>query len=117
MDHQNCAAEAEQSFEKTEQLWEQIQREVDQMMGSRIRPKKRNKGGLGGGSGTRNYTRGSGPEVNLYGTRAAGDVTKVEQIGNSLGIDWEWQQLLNHESRSYAGVERRQDRCDFNRRS
>ena len=40
MDHRNCAAEAEQSFEKTEQVWEQTQGEVDQVMGSPIGPKE-----------------------------------------------------------------------------
>ena len=39
-DHRNRAAEAEQSFEKTEQAWEQTQGEVDQVMGSPIRPKE-----------------------------------------------------------------------------
>ena len=41
MDHRNCAAEAEQSFEKTGQLWEQTQGEVDQVMGSWIGPEKK----------------------------------------------------------------------------
>ena len=41
MDHRNRAAEAEQSFEKTEQLWEQTQGEVNQVMGSQIGPKKK----------------------------------------------------------------------------
>ena len=40
MDHRNCAAEAEQSFEKTEQAWEETQGEVDQVMGSQIGPKE-----------------------------------------------------------------------------
>ena len=40
MDHRNRAAEAEQSFEKTEQAWEETQGEADQVMGSRIRPKE-----------------------------------------------------------------------------
>ena len=40
-------------------------------------------------------TRGSGMGADLYGTRAAGDVTKAAQIGNrvvignSSGINWE----------------------------
>ena len=40
MDHRNRAAEAEQSFEKTEQAWEETQEEVDQVMGSQIGPKE-----------------------------------------------------------------------------
>ena len=40
MDHWNRAAEAEQSFEKTEQVWEETQGEVNQVMGSRIGPKE-----------------------------------------------------------------------------
>ena len=40
MDHRNRATEAEQSFEKTEQAWEETQGEVDQVMGSRIGPKE-----------------------------------------------------------------------------
>ena len=39
-DHRNCAAEAEQCFEKTEQAWEETQGEVDQVMGSWIGPKE-----------------------------------------------------------------------------
>ena len=39
MDHRSRAAEAEQSFEKTEQAWEETQGEVDQVMGSQIGPK------------------------------------------------------------------------------
>ena len=61
-DHQNCAAEAEQSFEKTEQLREQTQGEVDQVMGSQIGPKENgNKGSLGGaeqGTDSGKRTRG-----------------------------------------------------------
>ena len=41
MDHWNHAAEAEQSFEKVEQPWEQTQGEVDPVMGSRIIPKEK----------------------------------------------------------------------------
>ena len=55
---------------------------------------------------------GNGPEVDSYGTRPEGDVTKVAWIGNLLGIDWEWRQLLDCESGSYAGVERRRDKWD-----
>ena len=40
MDHWNRAAEAEQSFEKTEQAWEETQGEVNQVMGSQIGPKE-----------------------------------------------------------------------------
>ena len=40
MDHWNHAAEAEQSFEKTEQAWEETQGEVNQVMGSWIGPKE-----------------------------------------------------------------------------
>ena len=41
MDHRNRATEAEQSFKKTEQLWEQTKGEVDQVMGSQSGPKKK----------------------------------------------------------------------------
>ena len=61
-------------------------------------------------------TRGSRLEADSYKTRAAGDVTKAEWIGNWSGIDQEWQQSLNCESRSYAGAERRRDKWDSNRR-
>ena len=113
MDHQNRAAEAEQSFEKTERAWEETQGEVDQVMGSRIGPKEN---GTKEAWVARNkeLNRGSGLEVDLYETRAAGDVTKVEWIGNLSGIDREWQQLLNRESGSYAGAERRRDKRDSN---
>ena len=52
-----------------------------------------------------------------YGTRAAGDFTKVAQIGNSLGIYWEWRQLLDHEGESYVGVEGRWNEQDLNWKS
>ena len=55
--------------------------------------------------------------MDLYGTRAAGDVTKVAWIGNSSGIDQEQRQLLDRESGSYAGAERRQNRQDSNWKS
>ena len=53
--------------------------------------------------------------MDLYGTRSEGDITKAAQIGNHVGIgnsleiDWEQRQLLDCESKSYAGVERRRD--------
>ena len=62
-------------------------------------------------------TQGSRPKVNSYGTRAVGDVTKVVWIGNGSGIDWERRQLLDRESGSNAGVERRRDKWDSNQRS
>ena len=52
-----------------------------------------------------------------YGTRAAGDFTKVAQIGNSLGIYWEWRQLLDHEGEGYTGAEGRQNEQDSDQRS
>ena len=52
----------EQSFEKTERLWEQTQGEVDQVMRSRIGPKEKGtKEALGGteqGTNPRKQTRG-----------------------------------------------------------
>ena len=71
----------EQSFEKTEQAWEETQGEVDQVIGSRIGPKEN---GTKEARVARNkeLARGSGPEANSYGTRAVNDVTKAEQIGN-----------------------------------
>ena len=68
-----------------EQAWEETQGEVDQVMGSRIGPKEngtkeawvaQNKG----------LTRGSGPEVDSYGIRPEGDVSKATWIGNRVGI-------------------------------
>ena len=83
-----------QSFEKTEQTWEETQGEVDQVMGTRIGPKEK---------GTKEawvvwnkeLTRGSGPEVDSYGTRSEGGISKAAWIGNHVGIgnqsgiDWE----------------------------
>ena len=94
-DHQNCAAEAEQSFEKTEQAWEETQGEVDQVMGSRIGPKEN---GTKEAWVARNkeLTRGSGPEADSDGTRSEGGVSKVTWIGNHVaignwsGINREW---------------------------
>ena len=102
----------EQSFEKTEQPWEQTQGEVDQVMGSRIGPKEK---------GTKEawvvwnkeLTWGSGPEADSYGTRSEGGVSKATQIGNCVGIenrsgiDWEWCQSLDHEGEGSAGAEGR----------
>ena len=84
-DHQNRAAEAEQSFEKMEQAWEQTQGEVNQVMGSQIGPKK---------NGTKEawvawnkeLTQGSRPEADSYGTRSEGGVSKATRIGNRVGI-------------------------------
>ena len=70
MDHQNRAAEAEQSFEKTEQVWEEIQGEVNQVMGSRIGPKKRNKGDL---------------EVARNKEISTGERTRSELVWNKIG--------------------------------
>ena len=75
----------EQSFEKTEQAWEETQGEVDQVMGSRIRPKE---------NGTKEaqvvqnkeLTWGSRPEADSYGTRSEDGVSKVTRIGNHIGI-------------------------------
>ena len=55
---------------------------------------KRNKGGSEV-AWNKELKQGSRPEVDLYRTRPEGDVTKVAQIGNrvgigkSSGIDWE----------------------------
>ena len=51
--------------------------------------------------------------MDLYGTRAEGGVSKVTWIGNCvgignwLGIDQEWHQLLDCEGEGYAGAEGR----------
>ena len=85
MDHRNRAAEVEQSFEKTEQPWEQTQGEVDQVMGSWIGPKEK---GTKEAWVARNkeLTRGSGPKVDSYGTRSEGGVSKATWIGNCVVI-------------------------------
>ena len=74
------------------------------MMGSWSRPK-----GVSKGAQNKELTRGSGPGADLYKTRPEDDVTKAAQIGNLLGIDWEWRQLFNCEDKRYTEVERRQD--------
>ena len=84
-DHQNHAAEAEQSFENMEQAWEETQGEVDQVMGSQIGPKEK---------GTKEawvawnkeLTRGSGPEADSDRTRSEGGVSKATRIGHRVGI-------------------------------
>ena len=75
----------EQSFEKTEQAWEETQGEVDQVMGSRIGPKEN---GTKEARVARNkeLTRGSRLEVDSYGTRPDGDVSEAARIGNRVGI-------------------------------
>ena len=85
MDHWNCAAEAEQSFEKMEQAWEETQRAVNQVMGSGIGPKEN---GTKEAWVARNkeLTHGSGLEADLYGIRLEGDVGKATRIGNRVGI-------------------------------
>ena len=85
MDHRNCAAEAEQSFEKTEQAWEETQGEANQVMGSQIGPKEN---GTKEAWVARNkeLTRGSRPEADSYETRSEGGVSKVALIGNRIGI-------------------------------
>ena len=122
MDHQNRAAEAEQSFEKTKQPWEQTQGEVNQVMGSQIRPKEK---------GTKEawvvwnkeLTQGSGPEADSYRTRSEGGVSKATRIGNcvgignQLGIDREWRQLLDREGEGYTGAEGRWNEQGLDRRS
>ena len=51
----------------------------------------------------------------LVQNRPEGEVTKVVQIGNCVGIgnlsgiNWEQQQLFDYESGGYAGTERKQD--------
>ena len=102
----------EQSFEKTERPLEQTQGEVDQVMGSRIGPKEN---GTKEAWVVRNkeLTWGSGPEVDSYGTRSEGGVSKATQIGNRVGIgnqsgiDRERCQSLDCEGEGYAGVEGR----------
>ena len=112
----------EQSFEKTERSWEQIQGEVNQVMGSWIGPKE---------NGTKEawvvwnkeLTQGSGLEADSYGTRSEGGVSKVTRIGNHvvignrLGIDWEWRQLLDREGEGYAGGEGRWNEQGSDQRS
>ena len=68
-------------------------------------------------------TLGSGPEVDSYGTRSEGGVTKATRIGNRvgignmLGIDREGRQLLDHEGEGYTGAEGRQNEQDSDQRS
>ena len=65
----------------------------------------------------------SRPEVDLYGTRSEGGVSKVTWIGNRVGIgnwseiDQEWRWSLNCEGEGYTGVEGRQNEQDSNRKS
>ena len=121
-DHWNRAAEAEQSFEKTEQAWEETQGEVDQVMGSRIGPKEN---GTKEAWVARNkeLTRGSRLEVDSDGTRSEGGVSKETWIGNRVAIgnwseiDREWRQSLNREGEGYAGAEGRQNEWGSDRRS
>ena len=53
--------------------------------------------------------------VNSYKMRPEGDIIKVAQIGNQIGIgnlsgiNWEQRQLFDHEDKRYAGAERRWD--------
>ena len=84
-DHWNRAAEAEQSFEKTEQVWEETQGEVNQVMGSWIRPKENGTKGAWVAQ-NKELTQGSGPEVDSYRTRSEDGVSKVTWIGNCVGI-------------------------------
>ena len=74
-----------QSFEKTEQAWEQTQGEVDQVMGSQIRPKEKETKEAWGGV-EHGLTRGSRPEADLYGTRSEDGISKATWIGNRVGI-------------------------------
>ena len=80
---------------------------------------KGNKGGLEV-AWNKELTWGSRPEVDLYGTRPEGDVTKVTRIGNrvkignSSGIDLERRQLLDCEVGGYTGTERKQNERDSN---
>ena len=66
---------------------------------------------------------GGRQKADLYGTGPEGDVTRATrignhvEIGNCLGINWEWRQLLDCEGRGYTETERRQDRRDSNWRS
>ena len=62
-------------------------------------------------------TQGSRLEADSYKTRAAGDITKVEWIGNWSGIDRERQRLLNRGGEGYTGAEGRQSERDSDRRS
>ena len=115
--HRNRAAEAEQSFEKMEQVWEETQGEVDQVMGSQIGPKEN---GTKEARVARNkeLTRGSGPEADLYGTRSEDGVSEAEQIRNSVvignwsGINRERRRSLDCEGKGYAGVEGRRNERD-----
>ena len=112
----------EQSFEKMERPWEQTQGEVDQVMGSWIRPKE---------NGTKEawvawnkeLTQGSGQEADSYRTRSEGGVSEATRIGNwvgignRLGIDQERCQLLDREGEDYTGAEGRQNERDSDQRS
>ena len=75
----------EQSFEKTEQSWEETQGEVDQVMGSWIGPKEN---GTKEARVARNkeLAWGSGPEADSYGIRPEGDISKATRIGNRVVI-------------------------------
>ena len=104
-----------------ERLWEQTQGEVDQVIGSRIRPKEK---------GTKEawvvqnkeLTQESGPEVALDETRLEGGISKATWIGNPvgienmLGIDWEGCWSLDCEGEGYAGAEGRQNEWDLNQK-
>ena len=91
------------------------------MMGSRIGPKE---------NGTKEawvawnkeLTWGSGPEVDSYGTRSEGGISKVTWIGNRVGIGnqsgiyQERHQSLDREGEGYAGVEGRWNEWDSDQR-
>ena len=66
-------------------MWEETQGKVDQVMGSQIRPKEN---GTKEAWVVRNkeLTQGSGPEVDSYGTRSEGGISKATRIGNRVGI-------------------------------
>ena len=70
---------------RRQQVWEETQGEVNQVMGSRIRPKEN---GTKEARVARNkeLTCGSGPEADSYRIRLEGDVSKATRIGNWVGI-------------------------------
>ena len=97
-------------------------REVDQVMGSRIRPKE-NETKEAWVARNKELTWGSGLEVDLYRTRSKDGVSEVTWIGdcvwigNGSGIDWELRRSLDCEGEGYAVAEGRRNEQDSDWRS
>ena len=92
------------------------------MMRSRIGPKEKGTKEVWVAQ-NKELTQGSRLEVDSYGTRSEGGISKVTQIGNRVGIgnmsgiNWEGRRLLDHEGEGYAGAEGRRNKQDSDRRS